>query len=174
MKKNLSIILYLSIIIGLISCNLTKQNIFNNNKLPGVLEYIPPLRSKDAKSIFDLIQKERIIVHYFNGNCSACIAKLFELEKFVDLSGNTQTGLLFIAQTNDTMLLSYHLDRLNFKPGVLFDKGGIFYRWNKNMIDKGVSTFLVSQEGKIIFKGNPIENQDIELKYNYWINKDVK
>jgi len=42
------------------------------------------------------------------------------------------------------------------------------------MIDKGVSTFLVSQEGKIIFKGNPIENQDIELKYNYWINKDIK
>lgn len=148
MKKEFSIILYLGIIFGLGSCSLTKQNIFNNNKLPGVLEYIPPLRNKDTRSIFDLAQKERIIVHYFNGNCSACIANLFELEKFVNLSGNNQTGLLFIAKTNDTMLLSYNLDRLNFKQGVLFDKGGIFYRWNKNMIDKGVSTFLVSKKEK--------------------------
>ena len=74
--------------------------------------------------------------------------------------------MVFIANVEDTVLLNYYLlDRLKFKPPVLYDVHHCFYKWNKKSIDNGVGTFLINSNGDILVMGDPIYNMDIEKKY---------
>lgn len=134
------------------SCKSECNNLFRNHQLNEITEIVPLLRKDNTIEIAELDKKEYLMVHYFDGDCPICIAELLELKEFQLSICDPIAGLLFIANTNDTILLNYYIDKLNFKSVVLFDYQDIFYNWNESLINRGITTFLITHSGNIINK----------------------
>jgi len=105
------------------------------------------------------------MVHYFNGNCSYCISGIVKRANYVDSIFGKNIGLLFIAESEDTASLNYMLDKIRFGYPVLYDVEHRFYQWNKKIIDRGIKTLLINNEGNILIQGDPVNNKRIENKY---------
>lgn len=153
------------IVISQNSCKPEGNNIFRDCQLNEITESIPLLRKRDTVGIADLGRKEYLMVHYFDGDCPICIAELLELKAFQLSICDPVAGLLFIANTNDTVLLNYYINKLDFKSVVLYDYQDIFYNWNESFINRGITTFLIAYSGNIIIKGNPVLDSEVYLKY---------
>ncbi len=156
------------------SCKSEFNNLFRNHQLNEITEIVPLLRKDDTIKITELDKKEYLIVHYFDGDCPICIAELLELKEFQLSICDPIAGLLFIANTNDTILLNYYIDKLNFESVVLFDYQDIFYNWNESLINRGITTFLITHSGNIIIKGNPILDSRVYSKYEELIEENRK
>jgi len=152
---------------GLFSCNTNTHNIFNGTDIEDVMNYMPVLNVQDSSIIQGIKIHKQIMVHYFNGSCSQCIAGLVEYERYTEsFSDDNQLGLLFIAQTSDTIILNYYLiDKMHFKPVVLYDEHNLFIKWNRKYTNKGINTFLINSSGKILVGGDPLQNKNIDNKY---------
>ena len=104
-----------------------------------------------------------VMFHCFNGNCSSCIIHLKTRASYID-SLFPKLGLIFVAQTEDTVMLNYYiLDRLKFKPPVLWDKDSLFFYKMKGVINDA-QTFCVNKKGEIILSGDPLSDKRIEKK----------
>lgn len=165
---NFHFIIYSIIILsGMFSCNINSHNIFGDTEIKEIKNHMPVLNVQDSSIIQGIKIHKQIMVHYFNGSCSHCIAGLVEYEQYIEsFSNDNQIGLLFVAQTTDTVLLNFYLiDKMHFKPVVLYDEQNLFYIWNRKYIDKGINTFLINNSGKVLVAGDPLQNKDIEKKY---------
>lgn len=162
---------YKSILIFLLlfSCINPKQSntVFNSIKPQNVLDSMPLLNTDTTAFLNTIRNNKAIMIHYFDGNCSSCIGNLNVRKSFVDSFFDQGTlGLIFIANTSDTVLLNYYLiDKIRFEPPVLYDYKYLFKRWNKAYIEVGIETFMVDQHGRILVAGDPIYDEEVKLKY---------
>ena len=167
--QKMMMLLIISSLIFSISCNRYRKVFLVS--IPELADSLP-LLNIDKSEYIETVKKHNIIMfHYFDGNCSSCIADLKMRSHYVDSIYKDELGLIFIAHAEDTVLLNYYLiDRFNFKVPVFYDSKSLFYQWNKKYIDKGIVTFLVNRNGRILISGDPTVNKEIENKYIEYIS----
>ncbi|RLD82164.1 MAG: hypothetical protein DRJ07_08460 [Bacteroidetes bacterium] len=142
------------------------DNVFSNLEFKNFADSLPGLNTNKDELLNMLNEHEITMVHFFNGDCSSCIAGLKIRTQYIDSLFNGTIGMVFVANVEDTVLLNYYLlDRLMFIRPVLYDVHHCFYEWNKKSIDNGIETFLINSNGDILVMGDPIYNLDIEKKY---------
>ncbi len=150
------------------------NNVFNNLGFEDFADSLPGLNTNKDELLNMLNEHEITMVHFFNGDCSSCIAGLKIRTQYIDSLFNGTIGMVFVANVEDTVLLNYYLlDRLMFIQPVLYDVHHCFYEWNKKSIDNGMETFLINSNGDILVMGDPIYNLDIERKYFQYFKRSL-
>ncbi len=162
--KTLLVFILMTVVMS--SCShFNNNNLFDGMDIKLITDTLPVLHLNN-NSVLKLFQNKNVImVHYFNGNCSYCISGIVKRVNYVDSILGKNIGLLFIAESEDTASLNYMLDRIRFGYPVLYDVEHRFYQWNKKIIDRGIKTFLINNEGNILIQGDPVNNKKIENKY---------
>ena len=158
------IILSILIVIAICSCN-SKKNI----KIPKTLEKINPEKFDDSTN---LKNKNFILLHYINGNCSKCLFDLKYWKEFRNKNKN-KFKFLFIISSRSKVLSKYYIKKIKLNIPVYYDRNQIFKKTNWKHLKK-MNTYLLDKDHKIIFGGNPIYNNNLENQYLREINKRVK
>lgn len=160
-------LIYMLIICTLIfSLSCTRFGVIFLTSVPEIADSLPILNIDKSEYIETVNYHDVTMFHYFDGNCSSCITDLKIRSHYIDSVFKNDIGLVFIAYAKDTVILNYYLiDRYKFKLPVLYDEKSQFYQWNKQYIDKGVVTFLVNHNGRILITGDPVADKEIEKEY---------
>lgn len=138
MKKN---ILLLSVIVFLFSCK--------NGKDLLKLEF--PLSMQHE--ISNHINADTMIVYFHTGDCSFCYGQLLSVSR--EFPG---LPLISICELNDSVLVDYYLDQIDFKGLSLLDSDSLFLNGNSDIL-KRQNTFLICADFSIIVSGNNLDDE---------------
>jgi hypothetical protein len=101
--------------------------------------------------------KEYKLVYVFDGNCSLCIMKLLKWQSLIESNFNEFSIYpVFIAEKSDYDILSYNLEKVNFKYQVIFDSLSVFQTKNKPLNIMYNDFFLLDKENNILMRSNSI------------------
>ena len=123
--------------IGLGACSLGHKVFPNFNKSALKEGYVTCNIDNFNKSIETILNGDKTLVYYFDGDCSICISKLLEYEN-IKVEGLSK---IYVSQPADTMLLNFYTDKFAINAPVLVDDKSIFYDTNKELLDLGKQWF---------------------------------
>jgi len=109
--------------------------------------------------------KEHLLIHYFDGGCAPCIGSMAEFDSTFKQIQNEKNIILLISNSKDTVLVNYYADKAKITSVLLHDINGAFYTLNKELISSYGSTFLIDNRGKVIFSGDPFQDEKTKQKY---------
>lgn len=114
-------------------------------------------------------RKEYRLVYVFDGNCSLCVMNLLELQSILESSlYKFSICPVFIAKKSDYDILSYNLERVNFKYNIIYDSLDVFHTKNKKLDVMDNNFFLLEKNNKILLRSKSIS--EIALR-NYLTHK---
>ena len=145
-----------------------QTNFFTPNEIDSMNYFYSPLYSSDSVKVSDIKGFYFLNVFFFNGECSLCLATMKTVEDFFLINSCESVKTLFVAQTNDTIILNFYRDKYNIKTPIVWD--------NKHRVrDKKITNedsrcFLIDKRGNIILSGDFLTDTAIREKYIRWMN----
>ena len=114
MKNNIlfSLSVVVILIMTLSACNFARKDYMNKSEYDTIINLNPKNKNAD------------LVIYYFDGDCSLCIAKVRYIEKV--LKNNRYVKLLFIAKTLNPDILKFNLNNIKLKSYVFIDKNDFF------------------------------------------------
>lgn len=93
------------------------------------------------------------LIYVFNGNCSLCLLKLKELQDEIE-SGNMDNYVepIFIATQADPDILSYNIEKINFKYPVVFDSLNLLQNRNPKLYIENDFFYLIDSSNIVLSK----------------------
>ena len=159
--------------IGLVLCVILYVGCTQNNQTKADLG---SLCFEDAWDIDSIAQnKDYRLVYVFNGNCSLCVMKLLELQGILNSSLHEfPICPVFIALKSDCDILSYNLERVNFKYSVIYDSLGILSNKNRKLSIKYNDLFLLDKDNKILSRSNSVQTATVQNYLKNIKNEQIK
>ena len=123
--------------------------------------------SENIKQEINNASSELGIICYYEGECSFCYGNIMNINK-----NFSDTSLIIITQTTDTVLINYNLDKIDFKGKLIIDSTALFYKKNENIL-KDNKLLLVNSNYDILEKSKFVMDNEVKEKFkNTIINYD--
>ena len=107
-------------------------------------------------------------IFFLDGNCSFCIAEMYETEKIFKRLKNDKIFSLFIVETIDTMYFNFFKDKFQIQSLVLWDKDNYM---KGTFIDLGSRDFfLLNSRNEVLIRGDILNNIDLKKRYFKIVN----
>ena len=91
----------------------------------------------------------------YNFDCSSCIAAMEETEKFL----KSYSNVCYIVYSQDSITLSYYIQKIAPRATVLYDKNNAFFIANRHRYNlaRDFPVFII-KKGHLIYANNPLKN----------------
>ena len=169
----LRIFIIIIVVTLLFSCNNFKnQKTVFKKKI--VFESEIDWRVMGAKVKPDFANKKIKIIASINANCSHCVEKMIYWNSFICKIDTSDVGLFCIVESNDNYVnFESFIKNIPFEYPVIYDHANQIMIYNK--IEKFKDEiFILDSTNLIIFSGNIIDSQKLELEMlkiiNYYSN----
>ena len=114
----------------------------------------------------DTLQQLKLIVYYDSLDCSSCrISHLMDIYPLYDMADTSNFSLLtiFSPKEEDLAEVRNHIVIQNLPIPIYIDADGSFSKLNKSIpSDKRFHSFLIDDNNKPVFVGNPLTNSSLE------------
>ncbi|MGE0089047.1 MAG: hypothetical protein AB7S50_06170 [Bacteroidales bacterium] len=168
------------IIIGVFYIRIYNQNLFSGFSKEKVnldlnLFYYD---TKDSSILYTKIHQKSNdgyrILNVIDGNCSICILKLQLWKEFMDrLDNNSIITTYFILNIRDSIMFEYNLKPLiDFNHPLFFDYSGEFFKTNAALTKNITNTYILDENGFIIFKSKSIDDESIINEFNSFFKNE--
>lgn len=121
-----------------------------------------------------------IVVYADSTDCTSCyIGKLKKWNEYLSVESETKgkVSFLFIMEVNANQLniVKSALNTSSLKHSVYLDTLSFFRHANPQLPDVNFfHTFVLNNENKVIFVGNPLQDEKIEVMFNEILEKERK
>ncbi|MFV0503590.1 MAG: hypothetical protein ACK5LT_06440 [Lachnospirales bacterium] len=102
---------------------------------------------------------------YFKAECSFCYGNIMNISKEFP-----KIPLVCITECTDTVLISHHMNQINFKGVLVIDSLSNFYKSNKDIL-KNNKLLLVDHENKVVDSAEFELNKIITKRFKEKIKK---
>jgi hypothetical protein len=110
----------------------------------------------------------KIVVYVDSVGCTACDFSFSEWKKFVDEVGRATFGsvpVLFFFHAKNPIEISRSLRIYNIDTPVVFDLNDELNTLNRFPSNQDFQTFLLDENNRVVFIGNPVNNRSIRNLY---------
>ena len=132
------------------------------------------------KPVTDLLHGElKLIVFCDSTSCNNCaIEAIYNWEDYIkyaeELDGRLSYYFIFTPRKEETEDVKSTLDATDFNYPIIFDSVGLFRRLNPHIpANKMFHTFLIDENGQVVFVGNPLWNMETENLFKTTVEKHL-
>lgn len=113
-----------------------------------------------------LEQAHLTVVGYMNMECSGCVSKLADWQRFADsISSHYRVSFLVIASGYSQGMIEHRIREADYRHPVYIDLHQDFFTRNQLTYDPACHVFLVDKYRIVKVVGNPVENRAYEVLY---------
>ena len=139
-------------------------NFFSSDNIYKITKLYRPMLRHDSLAINEISNYDKLIVHYFNGECSICIGGMISLYKFYNKHNVINSELLFIVDTADTIVFNFYRERDVPEALVLHDENLLFEKAFPEVKNGNNITYVFDNNGKLIIKGDFANDDKFQAK----------
>lgn len=119
----------------------------------------------EENSVLQIQNSKKLLVHYFEGDCSSCIGQMSSIEKLFKEYETQSFALILISSSQDSVLVNYYADSLGLSSILLHDIEQRFYKENKLFFQTHGYTFLLNKNGRVLANGDILGDETIYHHY---------